>query len=97
MPYTIVVNQPQQAVMVNPNMFKTNPIALNCTFCNKPITTTVNKEFNFGACCICFLTGLICYLIVQACRNKDLCFYDATHTTHTCPYCGNVVGTYNAC
>ena len=94
MPYTIVVNQPQQVAMVNPNMFKTSPIALNCTFCNKPITTTVNQEFNFGACCICFLTGLICYLIVQACRNKDLCFYDATHT---CPYCGNVVGTYNAC
>ena len=93
-PNTIVINQQPQNTMVNPNLFKTVPIAMTCQFCNKPITSTVNKEFNFLACCLCFCTGLICYLIVQACRNKDLCFYNATHT---CPYCGQVVGNYNAC
>ena len=41
MPNTIVVNQQVPAVMINPNMFKTTPIAITCTFCNKPITTTV--------------------------------------------------------
>ena len=94
MPNTIVINQQPQNTMVNPNLFKTVPIAMTCQFCNKPITSTVNKEFNFLACCLCFCTGLICYLIVQACRQKDLCFYNATHT---CPYCGQVVGNYNAC
>ena len=94
MPNTIVVNQQVPAVMINPNMFKTTPIAITCTFCNKPITTTVTQKFNCCACCLCWFTGLIWYVCIQLCRGKDICCYDASHT---CPYCGNVGGTYTAC
>ncbi len=94
MPNTIVINQQSPNQMMNPNMFKTNPIAMNCGFCNKTITTTVVKKCNCCACCLCWFTGVCFYLCVQACRGKDLCCYDATHT---CPNCGNVVGTYIAC
>ena len=94
MPNTIVINQQNPNAMMNPMMFKTNPIAMNCGFCNKTITTTVIKKCNCCACCLCWFTGVCIYLCVQACRGKDLCCYDATHT---CPNCGNVVGTYIAC
>ena len=94
MPNTIIINQQNPNTMMNPMMFKTNPIAINCGFCNKTITTTVIKKCNCCACCLCWFTGVCIYLCVQACRNKDLCCYDATHT---CPNCGNVVGTYIAC
>jgi hypothetical protein len=94
MPNAIVINQQSRGAMVNPNVFKTSPISITCTFCSKPITTTVKEECNCLAFCLCCFTGVIFYLIIQACRDKDLCFDNATHT---CPYCGNVVGTYNAC
>ena len=94
MPNTVVVNQATPAVMVHPNMFKTTPVSLTCTFCHKPITTTVTQTFNCCACCLCWFTGLLIYVCIQACRGKDICCYDASHT---CPYCGNVVGTYTAC
>ena len=93
-PNSIVINQQSPAVMIHPGMFKTNAIALNCTFCHKPITTNVNKTFNCCACCLCYFTGILWYVCIQACRGKDICCYNATHT---CPYCGNVVGTYQAC
>ena len=93
-PNTIVVNQQGPATMVHPDMFKTTPVALNCTFCHKPITTNVNKTFNCCACCLCYFTGILLYVCIQCCRGKDICCYDASHT---CPYCGNVVGTYTAC
>ena len=94
MPNTIVINQQSPAMMIHPNMFKTTPVSLNCTFCKKPITTTVTQTFNCCACCLCWCTGLLLYVCIQLCRGKDICCYDARHT---CPYCGNVVGTYTAC
>jgi len=90
----IVINQQQPVMMANPLMFKTTPIALTCIFCNKPCTTVVQKKCNVCACLLCWCTGLLCYVCVQCCRQKDICCCDATHT---CPNCGQVVGTYTAC
>ena len=70
-PNTIVVNQQTPAVMVHPGMFKTTPVALNCTFCHKPITTNVTQTFNCCACLLCWCTGVICYVCIQCCRGKD--------------------------
>ena len=91
---SIVINQQSPALLLHPGMFKTTSVALNCTFCHKPITTSVTKNINLCACLLCWFTALIFYVIIQSCRNKDICCYDATHI---CPYCGNVVGTYTAC
>ena len=90
----IVINQQSPVMMANPLMFKTTPIALTCIFCNKPCTTVVQKKCNVCACLLCWCTGLIFYVCVQCCRQKDICCCDATHT---CPNCGQVVGTYTAC
>ena len=90
----IIINQQSPVAMANPLMFKTTPIALTCIFCNKPCTTVVQKKCNVCACLLCWCTGLLCYVCVQCCRQKDICCCDATHT---CPNCGQVVGTYTAC
>ena len=90
----IVINQQSPVMMANPLMFKTTPIALTCIFCKKPCTTVVQQKCNVCACLLCWCTGLIFYVCVQCCRQKDICCCDATHT---CPNCGQVVGTYTAC
>ena len=94
MPTTIVVNQQSANGMINPNLFKTTSNTITCTFCHKTVNTTVVKKCKCCACCLCWVTGICIYLCIQACRGKDLCWYDARHT---CPSCGNVVGNYNAC
>ena len=94
MPSSIVLNQQEPSVFIPPNMFKLQPVSLNCNFCHKPITTTVTQEFNCCACLLCWCTGLLWYVCIQACRGKDICCYDARHT---CPSCGNVLGQYTAC
>ena len=94
MPSSIVLNQQEPSVFIPPNMFKLQPVSLNCNFCNKPITTTVTQEFNCCACLLCWCTGLLCYVCIQCIRGKDLCCYDATHR---CPYCNNTIAIYQAC
>ena len=93
-PVVVIQNQEQPVAVINPNMFKTTPIALTCMFCKKPVTTNVRRTCNVCACLLCYFTGLVFYVCVQCCRGKDICCYDAEHT---CPQCGNVVGTYNSC
>ena len=92
-PQGVVLNQNTNN-MPSPNQFKTTPVALNCIFCKQPVTTKVEKTINVCACLLCYCTGLIFYVCVQACRKKDFCCYDAEHR---CPNCGRVLGTYNSC
>ena len=93
-PATVIVNQPQVVSPVNPINFGTKPIAMNCIFCKKPITTQVERTCNVCACILCYCTGLVFYVCVQACRKKEFCCYDGEHK---CPECGRVLGNYNAC
>ena len=88
----VIVNQPVR--VIDPKIFSTVPIALSCMFCHKPVTTQVKTTCNYCACLLCWFTFLAFYAIVQCCRGKDCCCYDAEHR---CPHCGNVVGTYTAC
>ena len=90
----IVLNQQQPVTLPSPEKFGTTPIAMNCIFCKKPIVTKVNRTCNVCACILCYLTGLVFYVCVQACRKKEFCCYDGEHT---CPNCGKVLGNYNAC
>ena len=93
-PLPIIINQQQPVAMLNPLMFKTTPIATTCIFCHRPCTTVVEKQFNFCTCILCWCTGLLCYVCVQMFRDKDICCCDATHT---CPNCGQILGTYTSC
>ncbi len=71
-----------------------SPYETNCPFCKNSITTNSDKTINCCACLLCYWTGLFWYCIIQSCRGKDCCCYDATHT---CPKCGKVIAKYIAC
>jgi len=94
MPNAIVINQQSPGMMLNPDMFKLNPVNINCPSCGKIITTVVTQNFSCLACLLCCCTGLVCYLLIQVCRGKDICCQDADHT---CPYCGRLIASYKAC
>ena len=89
----IILNQQIPNLIVDPKMYRTNPLTIRCMFCEIPITTTVTKKCNCLALFLFLCTGYI-YIFVQMCRKKDVCVYDATHV---CPNCGRTVGTYRAC
>ena len=95
----VVVNTQKLPVVVvgtavNPDMLKSSPVPLQCPFCLNMVTTNTVEKWNCPACCLCFWTGFVVYACIQCCRGKDLCCYDVYHT---CPKCGNNLGTYKAC
>ena len=92
----IVVNQaqPQVVNVVSGQTFGTNPVSITCQFCKNPVTTVVQKKCNCGTCCLCCISGILLFICIQCCRNKEIGCNDATHT---CPSCGQILGTYNSC
>ena len=95
-PQGIVVNQaqPQVVNIVANQTFGTQPVSITCQFCNKPVTTTVNKTCNCCTCCLCWVTCLFVWICIQCCRKKEINCWDATHV---CPACGQQLGTYTSC
>ena len=79
---------------VNPDMYKTSPVIIQCPDCGAIVTTNVMKSCNCLACFCCCITACVIYSCVQCCKGKDICCYDAIHS---CPACGKQVGSYVAC
>jgi len=78
---------------VNQEQFKLSPVVTKCPHCFQTITTTVETQCSCCACCVFCMTGLLIYLCIQCCRNKDFCCQDATHK---CPNCGKDIAFYKA-
>ena len=95
-PQGVVVNQaqPQVVNVVSAETFGTTPVSLTCQFCKNPVTTVVQKKCNCCTCCLCWITGVCFFICIQCCRKKEIGCSDATHT---CPSCGQILGTYNSC
>ena len=89
-----IINNQQVPTIVDPRMFKIKPLTIRCTYCQMPITTVVTKRCNVLAFFLCVCSGILLYILIQACRRKDCCCYDSTHV---CPNCGRTVGSYRAC
>ena len=79
---------------MDPVKFKTTPVTFYCPFCKKVGVTKVDRSLNVCACLLCYGTGIVFYVCVQAIRKKDLCCWNAEHR---CPFAGNVVGAYTPC
>ena len=93
-PYVVPVASNQVFVAtLNSEIFKLDPVFLNCPFCHQNVTTSVETSFSFCACCLCMCTGLTIYLCIQLCRGKDICCKNAIHI---CPSCGKQLGYYSA-
>ena len=73
---------------------KTDPVPIKCPHCNNFGITSTEKECNCLNLCCCYYTGLIPWIIMQACRGKELNCYNSKHT---CQKCGKFIGEKNAC
>ena len=93
----VVQNQAQpQVVQViqGAQQFGTQPVSITCQFCQKPVTTEVIKTCNCCSCCLCCWTGLLIWICIQSCRNKEINCWDAQHK---CPNCQQILGNYASC
>ena len=87
--------QPQVVTVVQGGQtFGTQPVSITCQFCKQPVTTEVVKKCSCGACCLCCVTGLLIWLCIQCCRNKEINCWDAEHK---CPNCQQILGNYQSC
>ena len=85
---------PNPVIVRNPQDFKCTPIVCTCPNCKNTVTTIVTTNFNVANCLCCFLTSLLCWLLFQCLRDKDISCNDATHI---CPHCQYVIFNYSAC
>ena len=96
-PLPVVTNQQtpllQTTLLINPDLFKLDPVVVQCPFCNTMVTTNVETSWNCLVCCWCWFF-LILYIIVQVVRGKSLLCNDAKHN---CPHCGRTIAQYSAC
>ena len=96
-PLPVVTNQQtpllQTTLLINPDLFKLDPVSVQCPFCNTMVTTNVETSWNCLVCCWCWCFFVL-YLIVQLVRGKSLLCNDAKHI---CPHCGKTIAQYSAC
>ena len=79
--------------VVAPIKFTKSPMAIVCPRCGASITTNIQEECNWSACCLCCYTGFVIFACIQCCNGKDL---GCTDVKHFCPNCGNLIGGYIA-
>ena len=91
----VVINQTTPTI-IGTAEFGTSSREIICQFCRKSITTDTECEFNCGSCCLCCLTGCICFMCIQACRGKSPCCC-CCDFKHKCPNCGQILGNYSSC
>ena len=89
----VASNQIYAPVVINSDIFRLEPVLINCPFCHKNVTTTVEPTFSCCACLLCMCTGLLIFICIQLCRNKQICCQDADHF---CPNCNNKIASYRA-
>ena len=92
----VILNQmiKPKVIYVDTTNFKTSPYNTICPFCNSQITTQTNKKCNWYSWLLCYCAGIVPWIILQCCRNKQLNCYNAEHF---CPNCGNKIAEYNSC
>ena len=91
----VVINQTTPTIIVI-GEFGTSSRDIICQFCRKSIKTDTECECNCGSCCLCCLTGCICFMCIQACRGKSPCCC-CCDFKHKCPNCGQILGNYSSC
>ena len=92
----VVINQLNipKVIYVDSTNFKTSPVSTICPFCKKQIFTYANKKCNWYSWILCNCIGVLPWITLQCCRNKQVNCYDAEHF---CPNCGNKIVEYNSC
>lgn len=73
--------------------FTQDPKPMACPYCKKNIVTNTKKSTNMKALLIAIGTCYCGFAVMQACNNKSININDCEHS---CPKCGNIIGTYYA-
>lgn len=73
--------------------FGIDPVPMNCPFCENPILTQVEKSTNMKAMCAAIGLCYVGFVCLQSCKKKAVGCDDFQHS---CPKCGNIIGTYHA-
>ncbi len=75
---------PNTLIFTNPQYFKCTQVICTCPNYKNTVTTIVTTNFNFLNCLYCYWTGLVCWILFQCLRDKEISCDD---TTHVCPHC----------
>lgn len=73
--------------------FSQEPKSMACPYCKKKIVTNTKKSTNMKALLIAIGTCYCGFALMQVCNNKKINLNDCEHS---CPKCGNIIGTYYA-
>ena len=73
--------------------FTQEPKNMNCPHCQKNIITKKKKKTTMKALLIAIGTCYCGFACMQACNDKAIDIHDCEHS---CPKCGNIIGTYYA-
>ncbi len=92
----IILNQRAnpQIVYIDTTNFKTSPCNTVCPYCKNRIQTKVNTKCNWYSCLFCYFCGVLTWILIQCCRNKQL---NCCDSEHFCPMCGNKIADYISC
>ncbi|XP_065889424.1 lipopolysaccharide-induced tumor necrosis factor-alpha factor homolog [Dysidea avara] len=93
---TVVVQQPQAAVVTKGVHFGPSPMSYNCHICHTQQVTRVDYKSGALTCLIVlviFLLGFLCCLFWPFCC-VPLCISGTKDVYHTCPNCNNQVGVH---
>ena len=82
-----------QVVYVDTTNFKTSPCNTVCPFCKNQIQTKVNTKCNLYSCLFCYFCGILNWMLIQCCRNKE---FNCCDGEHVCPMCGNKIADYTS-
>ena len=95
-PNQIVMNQMMQpkVIYVDSTNFKSKPCDTICPFCKNQIKTQTVKKCDWYSWLLCYCVGILPWITLQCCRNKQLNCFDAEHY---CPTCGNKIVEYSSC
>ena len=87
-------NQPSFNPAILASTLKSEAKIATCPYCKTVNTTRVEQTCNCGNVCCCLCTSLLCWVIFQAARGKDINCCDANHY---CPKCNQLIFSYSAC
>ena len=73
--------------------FTQEPKPMPCPYCKKNIVTNTKKSTNMKALLIAIGTCYCGFALMQVCNGKAININDCEHS---CPKCGNIIGTYYA-
>ena len=99
----IIVNQDKKPTNITVKTIRTltgrpvkvglEPERMECPFCQEKIETQTKRSTNIKALLTAIGTLYIGFYLIQTCKGKPVSFDDCEHS---CPKCGNIIGTYYA-